>query len=195
MWSTERAPELAAEHLQELGDRWRHVQTVGTLAESLVDACFLPEDVWCAAWLHDIGYSFTAHVTGLHSLDGAHYLSDLGAPCEVVALVGWHTGAAFEAEERGLRGVLAQLPEPDPTKLDALTLLDLVSAPDGTVTTPQERIDEILERYGPGEAVHKAVSRSGRALLTSADRARTSFGLSDMWPIGVLDSVREAQAH
>ena len=54
-------------------------------------------------WLHDVGYSPDVRVTGFHALDGAVYLRDLGLPPEVVSLVAYHTGAEFEAEERGSR--------------------------------------------------------------------------------------------
>ncbi len=64
-------------------------------------------DILAAAWLHDVGYSPDVSVTGFHALDGAVFLRDLGL-LEVVSLVAYHTGAEFEAEERGLEVDLAR---------------------------------------------------------------------------------------
>ena len=55
-----------------------------------------------AAWLHDIGYSPLVVDTGLHSLDGARYLQRLGYPARLCGLIAHHSGARFEATQRGL---------------------------------------------------------------------------------------------
>src|SRR3954454_1067608 len=128
MWSPEQAPKVASEYLSGLGRRWDHVRTVGQLADALAAAGKISADVAAAAWLHDLGYAEELSTTGLHALDGAACLASAGAPPEVVSLVAHHTGADFEAEERGLRTELAAIPAADPVELDALTLLDLVTA-------------------------------------------------------------------
>ena len=191
VWRNELAPKVAAEYLSGLGRRWQHVQSVGRLADTLASHQLIADYLAAAAWLHDIGYAEELVSTGLHPLDGARFLAAEGAPKDVVALVGRHTGAEFEAEARGLSAEMDQVPEPDPDDLDTLTFLDLVTAPDGSSTDPETRVMEILSRYSDSHPVHLAVSRSRPELLAAAERARTRLGLSDDWPAGVLERVSE----
>ncbi|KGN40823.1 HD domain-containing protein [Knoellia aerolata] len=195
MWRTEEAPELAARYLGDLGSRWDHVENVGRLADWMVAEVALSPEIAVAAWLHDIGYAPVLADTGFHPVDGASFLADEGASDRVVSLVAHHTGARFEAEERGLERDLDQFAVPEPDDLDTLTLLDLVSSPTGAITTPRERIDEILTRYPESHPVHRAITRSRPELLASASRARVRLGLSDVWPAGVLERVGEPQPH
>lgn len=192
MWSLDQAPKVASEFLSGLGRRWDHVRTVGELADGLAAAGKISAEVAAAAWLHDLGYAEELSTTGLHALDGAAFLTNEGAPVEVVSLVAHHTGADLEAEERGLGSELSTMPEADPTGLDVLTLLDLVSAPDGSLTDPETRIAEILSRYPTSSPVHRAVSRSRANLLASAERARGQLELPDEWPAGAVQGVLEA---
>jgi len=192
MWSPQQASKVASEYLSGLGRRWDHVRTVGRLADELAAADRISADVAAAAWLHDVGYAEELSTTGLHALDGAAFLAMEGAPPGIVGLVARHTGAAFEAEERGLEQQLAAMPGADPVELDALTLLDLVTAPDGSFTDPDTRIAEILSRYPASSPVHRAVSRSRVDLLASACRARERLGLTDEWPTGAVEGVLES---
>jgi hypothetical protein len=192
VWRNEQAPKVATEYLSGLGRRWDHVRAVGRLADALAAAGRISGDLDAAAWLHDLGYAEELSTTGFHPLDGAAFLASEGAPAEVVSLVAHHTGADFEAEERGLSEQLADMPTADPDELDVLTLLDLVIAPDGAVTDPETRIAEILSRYPASSPVHRAVSRSRAELLASAERAREQLGLSDEWPAGAAEGVLES---
>lgn len=63
-----------------------------------------------AAWLHDIGYTPELATTQFHPLDGARYLRD----DRVVNLVAHHSGARYEAAERGLEAELSAFPLEDP---------------------------------------------------------------------------------
>ena len=183
VWTVDKARELAGEHLSSLGDRWAHVQTVGSLAEALVVSNHVDEVVAVAAWLHDVGYAPTVKRIGFHPVDGARFLLDAEAPAELVGLVAHHTGAAYEAQERGLVDALMAFRPPSSTNLDLLTFIDLLVGPDGTLTTPEKRITEILRRYASGDPVNRAVTRSRQELLASAERARQRLGLPDEWPI------------
>jgi hypothetical protein len=189
---TQKAPDLAADRLGDLGSRWAHVQSVGRLAQSLAVHGLVSSEVLAAAWLHDLGYAPSVAQTGFHPLDGARFLQAQGISPGVVALVAHHTGAMFEAEERGLADALNALPVPDAADLDALTLIDLVIGPAGDLTTPVSRIAEILTRYESGDPVHRAVTRSRTSLLASAQRARARLGLSDEWPLDVAEGVPES---
>ena len=195
MGSLTEARVLAKEYLADLGDRWAHVQTVGRLAEELLDGELISESVACAAWLHDIGYATAVSATGFHPVDGARLLAANHWPEEVVGLVAHHTGAAEESVERDLVAELETLPSPSSDDLDAITLIDLSVAPDGSLTRPIERVAEILNRYPVGDPVYTAVTRSSDRLLASAERARKRLRLSDDWPLATSQSVGDAESH
>ena len=169
------ASALARAHLdtQDLASRWLHVQAVGRRADELALAVAGPEQesLCAAAWLHDIGYARGLVDTGMHSIDGANYLRRHGWPERIVALVAHHTGARFEAEERGLRWNLAGFAPDESAVMDALVTADLTTGPDGRPMAFDDRIAEILHRYPPSHPVHRAI-RTARPLL-EAQVART----------------------
>lgn len=165
---TERdAESLARGLLEDLERRWAHVRGVAACAQRLG----MPHSVIEGAWLHDIGYSPEVKDTGMHSIDGALYLRARGWSTEIVGLVAHHTGAWSEAQERGLAKELDQFPHPSDEGLDALTLCDLLVGPSGDSVVPEQRLEEILTRYGPEHPVHRAVVRSHAELLARAKRA------------------------
>src|SRR5680860_134963 len=118
------------------------------------------DSVVMAAWLHDVGYGESVAATGFHPVDGARWLADQDAPPGVVALVAHHSGAWFEAEERGFADAIARFPEPDQDQLDVLTLIDMSTGPTGRRVSIPERLTEILQRYPSDHPVHRAVTRS-----------------------------------
>ncbi|MFQ6170961.1 HD domain-containing protein [Oryzobacter sp. R7] len=158
---------LAISHPQ----RWRHVQGVAARAAALSQSIDAEDPVVQAAWLHDVGYAPAAQDSGLHALDGARYLVGVGASPMVISLVAFHTGAEFEAEERGLAEELATVPRPDQSLLDALILCDLTVSPSGDPATVNSRLDEIVSRYSPADPVHRAVLRSRPYLEACCERA------------------------
>jgi len=181
IWTVARAREMAESCLFEAGHRWLHVQTVGRSAEELkARGLDVSDALVMAAWVHDVGYGESVAATGFHPVDGARWLVDQGAPSGVVALVAYHSGARFEAEERGFADALGQFPEPDRDELDVLTLIDMSTSPTGKRVTVSERLDEILERYTSADPVHRAVSRSRSFLEDSANRAGERLGLVDV---------------
>ena len=178
-----------------VADRWQHVLAVARLASQVAPAlagAAPTETLTAAAYLHDIGYAPEIATTGFHPLDGAIYLQGLSAQANVVALVAHHTGAAYEAAERGLSGALAALPAPNPTDLEELNLLDLVIGPSGSPTSPSSRLSEVLKRYAANDPVHRAVAVSRPVLLAGAERARRRLCLTDEWPLSVTEGVFEA---
>ena len=115
-------------------------------------------------------------MTGMHALDGASFLDRDGAPREVVSLVAYHTGAAFEAEERGLLDALLHMDPPMQEDLDLLILADLLSGANGESTTVDDRLAGIVDRYEPEHPVHRAVARSAPDLKDCAERAAARVG-------------------
>jgi HD domain len=104
------AAKLAEEVLGAgLERRRQHVRAVAGRAEELRPSVPAGERALlvAAAWLHDIGYSPAVARTGFHPLDGARYLRDNGWPKRLVNLVAHHSGARFEAAERGMSTELA----------------------------------------------------------------------------------------
>jgi hypothetical protein len=90
-----------------------------------------------------------------------------GFPAVVVSLVAYHTGAAFEARERGLSDALAEFPEPPELLLDVLTCADMTTGPDGSFVRAEDRVSEILSRYPGDDPVHRAIERSAPTLLAA----------------------------
>jgi hypothetical protein len=165
-----------------MGNRWIHVQAVGSTAELLAsDTGRVPDVVVAAAWLHDIGYAPAVRSSGFHPVDGASFLAGQDAPGELVSLVAYHSGATYEAEERGSVAKLTAFDKPDQHNLDVLTLVDMSTSPVGRRVAVQDRLDEILSRYEPGHPVHRAVTRSRDSLIESCVRAARELDLSDEW--------------
>ncbi|MGW2691665.1 HD domain-containing protein [Streptomyces sp. NPDC001296] len=126
-----------------------------------------------AAWLHDIGYAPELRDTGFHPLDGARHLESLGAPSRLVRLVAHHSGAAYEAEQRGLTAELDVYEREDSPVLDALIYADMTTGPAGQPFDFDQRIDEILVRYEAGSEVHDAISKARPYLGAAVERTRS----------------------
>ncbi|WP_246281915.1 HD domain-containing protein [Fodinicola acaciae] len=170
----QEAKALAEALVSSLGDRWKHLQAVGARAAVLAPA--VPEDdgelLVMAGWLHDIGYAPEIARMGFHSLDGAVHLRELGYPERLVCLVAHHTGARFEAAERGLSAELAAFELEDGPTMDALVCADLTTGPQGQPLSFDERMAEILRRYDEDSPVHRAITAARESLAGSVDRTR-----------------------
>jgi hypothetical protein len=168
------AEELARKLLEvPLPRRWAHVQGVAAQARSL--AAILGDDaelLEAAAWLHDIGYSPELVETGFHPLDGARYLRDVHHADPVLcSLVGHHSCAVIEAEERGLAGELSrEFPPADPTLSDALVYCDMTTTPSGDMVSVHGRLSEIRERYGSDSVVTRFTLKAEPSLVASVGR-------------------------
>lgn len=167
------ARKLVEAMIAPLGDRWRHTRAVARRAAIL--ACGLPaadrELAVVAAWLHDIGYAPSLRDTGMHAIDGARFLRALGLEERLCGLVAFHSGAAYEADERGLGAELACFTEDLSAVADTVVAADFTTGPQGQPLTVDERIAEILVRYRPGDPVHRAVTRSQGPLRRQVGRA------------------------
>jgi putative nucleotidyltransferase with HDIG domain len=166
---------LASELLQDaLPQRWRHVQAVADQAEELARRIDLDRlALVCAAWLHDIGYSPNVPGVGFHPLDGARHLRSAGWPDDVCALVAHHSCARMEAERRGLAEMLRSEFTDQPTpERDALWAADATTGPDGQRFSLEERVAEVVERYGPGDVVSDCMRAIQPDLAVAIARTR-----------------------
>jgi hypothetical protein len=168
-WAIAQAERLIA----PLGDRWTHVQAVADKARSL-GAVLSVEDadlLAAAALVHDVGYAPSLNRLGFHAVDGARFLRAQGQE-RLARLVAYHSGARFEAQERGLVEELATFPVEDGPVMDALTFADMTTGPAGQPMTLAQRIEEVQRRYSPDDPVHRAIVRARPELQAAIDRIR-----------------------
>lgn len=155
--------------------RWAHTVGVANTAERLsrVLEPAHADTIVAAAWLHDIGYAVELVYSGFHPIDGAaHVLRTHPNLWSTVDLIAHHTGAAFEAHERGLGSELARYRFPvDIEELAILNAADLCTSPDGELIDPRARVHEILDRYPPDNPVHRAIAKSAPLLIAQAGLA------------------------
>lgn len=164
------AQELLAESLPR---RWFHTVGVAATARRLARVLTPShaDDIVAAAWLHDIGYAPHLADTGFHPIDGARYAQQAGFTAGVANLIAHHTGALFEARERGLSDQLPAFPFPvDAAGLAILNCADLSTGPNGESVEPAARIAEVLHRYPPTSPVHRAIVTSAPLLLAQAQQ-------------------------
>ncbi|WP_424890933.1 HD domain-containing protein [Streptomyces sp. XH2] len=170
VWAHDLAKSLLAESLPR---RWAHSCGVRKRARSLApilgaDSALLE----AAAVLHDVSYSPKLVKTGFHPLDGARFLRDVEHADErILCLVAHHSYALLEAEERGLREALAAEFDVEEAHLvDALVFCDMTTTPDGGRTDPDDRIAEIVSRYGPDSVVGRFIRRAEPEIQAACER-------------------------
>ena len=137
------------------------MQAVARQARRLA-AVFSAEDgdvLVAAASLFDVGYAPSLNRLGFHPVDGARFLRDHGQE-RLACLVAHHSGARFEAEERGLVDELAAFPVQEGPIMDALVYADMTTGPAGQPMSLDQRVDEVLRRYPAGDPVHRAIVRA-----------------------------------
>lgn len=179
MDQVEDARGLARQLLAEsIPRRWSHSQGVGRKAESV--ASLVGDDgsaLVAASWLHDVGYSPDLVVTGMHQLDGARYLRDVARADDLVCrLVAHHSCAFIEARNRGLGDRLADEFAPVEGLLsDAITYADMTTTPDGQPVEVQQRLAEILDRYGPDHLVARSIREASPLIVGSVQRIKTAL--------------------
>ncbi|MFE6589975.1 HD domain-containing protein [Streptomyces sp. NPDC057781] len=172
-WAYDLAEGLLAGSLPK---RWAHSQQVYKQALQL--APILGDDadlLSAAAIVHDVGYADAAANTGQHMIDGGRYLQGLGADPRLCALVALHTSSPWEAKELHLSDALADFAPVSSHLVDAITYCDLRSGPDGRPVEPSDRLQEVLDRYGPEHVVFRAVSAARPELLRMVQRVRDRF--------------------
>jgi hypothetical protein len=87
-----------------------------------------------------------------------------------MCLVAHHSGARFEAAERGLSAELEEFTFKDDPVLDALVTADLTTGPSGERLTYEQRIREILSRYQPDDPVHRTWTKAAPIMREAVER-------------------------
>ncbi|MEU8519501.1 HD domain-containing protein [Streptomyces sp. NBC_01216] len=172
------ATQVAEAELSAVPRRWAHTQGVAERAAETGRILGESSLLVAAATLHDVGYATRLAVTGFHPLDGARFLRDEhGADERLVRLVANHSFALLEAEERGLRAELAaEFPLlEEPLLVDALVYCDMTTTPDGGRTTAEERVAEILGRYGDGGVVGRFIHRAAPEIFAAVGRVEAAL--------------------
>src|SRR6266700_3725054 len=156
-WTSSQAETL----LSPLGNRWLHVQGVARQAQHISEILNTPDQPYliAAAYLHDIGYAPVLMKTQFHPIDGANYLQSHGLD-RLVSLVAYHSEAQFEAALRGLSSELERFPREYSPVGDALTHCDLTTSTTGEEISFEERIANIISRYGKEDIVTKALHQA-----------------------------------
>lgn len=187
------AHDLARDTLeQELPSRWTHTKAVAMKAATYAGilAPDRADEIVAGAELHDIGYAAAARRTGFHPIDGAQFVQRCAPDLASVAgLIAYHTGAYFEASERGLIAELRQFTFPDELDLAILSCADLCTGPDGSTVDPAERLGEVLERYGSDHPVHRAIVRSRPWLIAQAGVVRGAAKMACVEQVWAPDEV------
>jgi len=174
------AAERAAHDLLhlDLPRRWAHVQRVAANAVELLEDLPLEaagvDLAVAAAWVHDIGYSPTLAVTGFHPLDGATWLTTHGWPSALTGLVAHHSLARLEAGHRGHTTALAAHPDSPGLIRDVLWVADATSGPGGQRVTIEERLADVVARYGPEDLVSRCMHAVAGAARTAEVRLRAA---------------------
>jgi hypothetical protein len=169
-WAESVARDLVAGPLPR---RWAHTQGVAAKARTIAPIMSNQAGLLtAAAWLHDIGYSPAIAVTGFHPLDGARHLRDTHeADALICRLVAHHSCAVVGAAELDLADDLTrEFPAPPADLNDALAYCDMTTGPDGQSLAIEDRLSEILSRYGPDDVVSRAIIRSTPDLAASVAR-------------------------
>lgn len=177
--SVEEARRIARDHLETpLPKRWLHVQAVAAKAEKIGAILFDADEarvLTVAAWLHDIGYAPDIAKTQFHPLDGARWLLEEGFEDRVTALVAHHSCAASEAELRGFEQCLSAFPNEGSNASDALLFSDMTTGPEGQNLSAQERLDEIISRYGDNHLVTQTIQSKTTSILAAIQRVESLF--------------------
>ncbi|MCX5042519.1 HD domain-containing protein [Aldersonia sp. NBC_00410] len=149
--------------------RREHSIEVGRKAERAAElvADHLREDFVIAAYLHDVGYGHPDG--GFHPLDGARLLESQGYSSAVCHLVAHHTASLIEARRRGIDlSEFDQFAYDGPEMDNANRVLwwaDMTTGPNGETVTVEERLAEILERYGADDVVAQSIQEASPLLI------------------------------
>jgi len=175
-----RSANLARQMLaSELPGRWQHVAATARQAARLAAAAGFGPLAQTSAWLHDIGYAADLVQTGFHPIDGARFLRREGWEEDVVCLVAYHSCAVVEADARGLGEVLRSEFRDEPSDArDVLWAADATTGPTGELFTVEQRVAEVLARYGADHQVSRCMLIIQPELQAAVDRVSARWATS-----------------
>jgi len=162
--------ERLARYLAPHERRYQHILGTVRRMEALLPHLDVPP-AWHAllvhaCYLHDIGYSPSLNQYGYHPLDGALFAQSQGFAKPIVAAVLYHSGAR-ETAQRTRPDLAASYRENDRflTKVDQLfidlvTYCDLHTSPTGAEVSLEERVKDVVRRYGEGHEVSRMMLRN-----------------------------------
>jgi hypothetical protein len=110
-----------------------------------------PQLAYCAALLHDIGYASCARSSTFHPYDGYIFLMSQGFT-DLAEVIGGHSSAPEEAEMCGYES--AEVSERLEAKL--VTYWDMQVQQGGALVSYEERLSDIVERYGENNPIVRA---------------------------------------
>ncbi len=162
--------KILNEYIPSNTNRYKHILGVVDRMEQLLEQITVYENykplLIQSAYLHDIGYSDRLNKHRFHPLDGAIFAQQMGFPKAVIAAVLFHSGACESAKET--RNDLFPtyslnydwLDKTDHLFIDLVTYCDLHTSPIGKVITFEERIQEIVDRYGEQHEVSQSMIKN-----------------------------------
>ena len=104
-------------------------------------------------------------------MDGARFLRASGWPVNITGLVAHHTCAVVEADARGLGEALrVEFVRRDDLVQDALWRADATTGPGGERLTLEERVAEVVTRYGRGSCVATSMLKVQPFLAQAIER-------------------------
>ncbi|SDZ36188.1 HD domain-containing protein [Thermoactinomyces sp. DSM 45892] len=156
-------PQELSYYLPPTQDRYHHILGVVDRMKELVKKIVIPDE-WRTqliqtAFLHDIGYSEQLNQYNFHPLDGALFVQKIGISKSVLAAILFHSDAYTSAKH--IRPDLFEvysdnydlLDETDHMFIDLITYCDIHTSPTGIEITLQERVRDVVRRYGEGHPV------------------------------------------
>lgn len=168
-------PEIAESFVHEqLGDQSRRLAHILKITEKVRESVKIIETnhpelsirsdlAICAALLHDIGYSKDLAITGFHPIDGFNFLNEQGHH-ELASLILGHSCSPEEAQLNGLDKIVPS----DTLEAKLVTYWDMRVKQGGELVTYEERLNDIIARYGEDSLV-------GRANLNAKQRLTEEF--------------------
>jgi putative nucleotidyltransferase with HDIG domain len=152
-----------AEYLSPEENRYHHILGVVRHMQTILPRLGLEQEtkelLIQSAYLHDVGYSQQLNQYNFHPLDGAVFAQQAGFPKPVIAAVLFHS-EAIETVEESRNDLLPiyslnqkLLDEQDWLFIDLVTYCDVQTSPKGEKVSLDERVRDVVERYGENHPV------------------------------------------
>lgn len=173
--------ERLASYIAPQTARYAHILGVVNMMQELCQKRSIPkkQTEWLiqSAFLHDIGYSPTLANHQYHPVDGTIFAYEQGFPKPVLAAVLFHSEAM---RTRSLSSAIVTLYEKnyplldkkDQFFIDMITYCDLHCSPHGQRVTLDERVNEVVVRYGADHEVSQQMLHNMKYYLRTVERVQ-----------------------